>query len=192
MNLLERLQYQVFKSYLKNHPETSSNFYHYYSSKNRMKKGSMLTVNEPPSSILSLLSPAATHLPRYDVRGGLGGTSKDPSILPGKNGTDGTVYSSLSPCQPGYGSVFCVICPEGTYQVFAQLCPFILSSQRMEPICVYPAQMLLRMESTRTWVSPHSSVLIAVLMVSSSPTAWHHLIRSSKRLVRLFLVLEPS
>ena len=32
------------------------------------------------------------------------------------DGEDGTVWTSLAPCAAGRGSVFCTICPEGTYK----------------------------------------------------------------------------
>lgn len=32
------------------------------------------------------------------------------------DGEDGTVWTSLAPCAVGRGSVFCTICPEGTYK----------------------------------------------------------------------------
>lgn len=32
------------------------------------------------------------------------------------DGEDGTVWTSLAPCDAGYGTVFCTICPAGTYK----------------------------------------------------------------------------
>lgn len=42
--------------------------------------------------------------------------SSDVHTLSPYDGEDGTVWTSLAPCAAGHGSVFCTICPEGTYK----------------------------------------------------------------------------
>lgn len=33
------------------------------------------------------------------------------------DGEDGSVWTSLAPCRPGHGTVFCTVCPAGTYKI---------------------------------------------------------------------------
>lgn len=50
----------------------------------------------------------------YSAIGGLQGMHDTSFSL--FDGANGTVWTSLAPCDQGRGSVFCTICPEGTYK----------------------------------------------------------------------------
>lgn len=52
----------------------------------------------------------------YSVRGGSQG-SHDHRLTQSKHdGADGSIWTSLAPCQQGRGTVFCTICPPGSYK----------------------------------------------------------------------------
>ena len=52
----------------------------------------------------------------YTVYGGKQGAKESRNTTSIFDGEDGTVWTSLAPCTQGRGSVFCNICPEGTYK----------------------------------------------------------------------------
>ena len=58
---------------------------------------------------------------RFDGRyHALGGRQGGPPSGEPRNrthdGADGSVWTSLAPCRPGWGSVFCTECPQGTFK----------------------------------------------------------------------------
>lgn len=50
----------------------------------------------------------------YSVAGGKQGSHSVTELL--SDGADGTIWTSLAPCEQGRGTVFCTICPAGTYK----------------------------------------------------------------------------
>ena len=53
---------------------------------------------------------------RYHALGGKQGGQMDGAHNRTHDGADGTVWTSLAPCRPGWGSVFCTECPQGSYK----------------------------------------------------------------------------
>lgn len=53
---------------------------------------------------------------RYHALGGKQGGQIDFAGNRTHDGADGTVWTSLAPCKPGWGSVFCTECPQGSYK----------------------------------------------------------------------------
>ena len=52
----------------------------------------------------------------YRALGGKQGSQSDSALYTSHDGMDGTVWTSLAPCKPGWGSVFCTKCPRGSYK----------------------------------------------------------------------------
>lgn len=49
-------------------------------------------------------------------------TIKSASFAEG-DGEDGTVWTTFAPCNAGYGTVFCTVCPAGTYKTEKDVSP---------------------------------------------------------------------
>ena len=52
----------------------------------------------------------------YSAQGGKQGTTIQPMVISDYDGKDGTVWTSLAPCEKGHGTVFCISCPPGYYK----------------------------------------------------------------------------
>ncbi len=68
----------------------------------------------------------------YSAMGGLHGTpppTSSPFFVANTSsiydGSDGTVWTSLAPCGEGYGTVFCTVCPAGTYKNGTDVSPCV-------------------------------------------------------------------
>lgn len=93
------------------------------------------------------LGESALFTGKYSVLGGhKGNATSEPStvaraVMAGNetspfDGEDGTVWTSLAPCRPGYGTVFCTVCPAGTYKIATDT-SFCLPCQNAPPHALY-------------------------------------------------------
>lgn len=54
---------------------------------------------------------------RMSLSGGIARHSSNNTTKSVFDGEDGTVWTSLAPCLPGYGTIFCTQCSAGTYKI---------------------------------------------------------------------------